>query len=197
MWIIFDVGNVIIQADHAITHKILQGYGVPKGRAEKFYKAPEYKEFCRGEITGKDFYSALVKKYLKFGLTYGQVVYAHNQHIYAADKNAIEIIKKLSKFDIAFLTDTNKWQTQRERELVDISVFSKTIFRSHETHMLKTDPGLFPYIIKKLKAKPADMLLIDDSPEKVKKAEQNGLRTICFESPNQLEKELKKQKLLD
>lgn len=39
---LFDVGNVIIDADHAITFKILQEYGVDPDRARLFYANDDY-----------------------------------------------------------------------------------------------------------------------------------------------------------
>ena len=188
---LFDVGNVMIEADHAITYKILEDFGVHSSNAEQFYSNTEYLEFNRGNISANDFYRILIEKYLKYSLTYEQVVWAHNQHIYAVSQDVEEILQTLSRHRISFTTDTNEWQTERERELIDLRKYSDSIFRSHEIHMLKIDQGLFPYLLKKLDAKAEEILFIDDSIEKVKIAENYGLLTLLFKDAAQLSNSLK------
>ena len=190
--LLFDVGNVIIDADHAITFKILEGFGVKPENAKLFYSNPQYQEFSRGRINEKEFYSLLIETYLKFSLTYDQVVYAHNQHIYALNKEVKKILDSLSRATLAFATDTNPWQTVRERELIDLRKYTDKIFRSHEIHMLKIDNGLFPYIINNLKEKPSEILLIDDSSEKIEVGKSYGLSTLQFKTAKQLESQLRR-----
>ena len=185
--IIFDVGNVIIKADDAITHRILSGYGVPRDRVKTFFENDEYKEFSRGNINGEEFYRALINRYLRFRLTYTQVVHAHNEHMYGVDSDVVDVIKKLlPNHRIVFLTDTNEWQTERERELIDLRNYSDFIFRSNEMHMLKSDDGTFPYVLAQLKVDPNEVLVVDDSPEKIRKASHYGLNTLQFKSSKQL-----------
>lgn len=195
MIILFDVGDVIIKGNHNITYKILQDYGVPEDRANMFFECKEYNEFARGNITGKELYKVLIKKYLKTPLTYEQIVHAHDEHIYDVDNDVLDVIEKVSKYKLAFLTDTNEWQTRREKELVNLKKYSNIIFRSHEIHMLKIDEGAFPYVLKQLKTKPDEVILIDDSPEKLQKAKEYGLQTIQFENAEQLVSNLKNKKI--
>ena len=187
---LFDVGNVIVDADHAITYKILGDFGVALNKAKLFYSNDEYLEFSRGRISADAFYQALTEKYLEFPLNYEQVVYAHNQHMYAANKEVEKIIGKMSSYKIGFVTDTNEWQTARERELVDLRKYSNIIFRSHELHMLKIDNGFFSYLASQLNERPENLLLIDDSPEKIALAEILGFHTITFKNPLQLSQAL-------
>lgn len=118
------------------------------------------------------------------------MVDAHNQHIYGVNKKVEDILAKLSPNQLAFVTDTNEWQTARERELVDLKQYSGLIFRSHEIHMLKTDDGFFPYLAQQLQREPRNLLLVDDSPEKIRLAEASGFSTITFKDANQLSQAL-------
>ena len=194
--IVFDVGNVVVKADHNITYTILQGYGVPKDKAKTFFDNEEYGEFSRGNIGGKSFYSALIKKYLQTPLTFEQVVTAHNKHLCGIDEHVVQIVARLPSQNLVFLTDTNEWQTERERELIDLRKYSRTIYRSHEIGMLKTDEACFPYLINQLKVKPSEILLIDDGLEKIVKAQASGLQTIQFLNSEQLLRDLKAKNLL-
>jgi len=194
--ILFDVGHVIIKSDHTITYKILKDHGVSEKNAKTFFTNKAYKDFSRGKINGKQFYQSLVDDYLQTPLSYEQVVNAHHKHIFALDKGVSRILSQLASKKLVFLTDTNAWQTEREKELVDLSIFSKTIFRSHEIHRLKTDPGCFPYIIKQLHCKPEQILLIDDNIKNIHLAQKHGLQTLHFIDAKQLREALKKKGLL-
>ena len=194
-FIVFDVGNVIVLADHAITHKILQDYGVPEDRAKLFFENEEYREFGRGRIDGNAFCKALIGKYFKTQLTFEQIVDAHNQHIYAVDEEVVKVLKRLKKSNrhsLAFLTDTNEWQNERVRILIDLREYSDKIFRSNDIHMLKTDNGCFPYVRRELKAEPHEILLVDDSLEKILKAQEGGWQTLQFLNSEQLATDLKR-----
>lgn len=184
-FIIFDIGNVIVNADHNITYKRLQEYGIPSDSSRKFFDNDEYKEFSRGNINGRSFYEALIR-YFGTSLTYNQIVKAHNEHLFGIDDNVVSILSRLPKESVVFLTDTNEWQTQRERELIDLTSYSDRIFRSHKIHMLKTDSNCFPHIIKRLGINPEKILLIDDSVEKVLMAQKYGLQTHQFTDSVQL-----------
>jgi FMN phosphatase YigB (HAD superfamily) len=188
--ILFDVGNVVINADESITHKLLQDLGVPKEQSELFYTNKAYFKFSRGNITGQDFYKSLVNEYLKTPLTYDQVVHAHNQHMYGFNEGVIQIIQGLTKYKISFATDTNEWQTAREKELIDLQLYSKSIFRSHELHKLKVDDGFFNDILKSLDVDSAEVLLIDDDSQKVNMARKQDLEGLIFENNAQLKKSL-------
>ncbi len=191
--ILFDVGNVILLANHKITHEILcKEYEVPAERAAKFFENEDYRNFSRGMIDGEEFYKRLVQNYLKTDLSYEEVVAAHDRHIYDVDSEVVEIIKSLSpKIRLGFVTDTNLWQTRREREMIDLARFSKEIFRSYESGMIKNDEGFFPYLLKVLGLKPSEILLIDDSPEKIKRAQENGFLTHTYENADKLKTFLK------
>lgn len=184
--IIFDVGNVIVEADHSITYRTLEAYGVPSQKARRFFDNSEYKEFSRGNIDGRSFYEALTQKYLEAEFAYEQIVDAHNKHLFGVDNKVIQILSKLPKEKLAFLTDTNEWQTERERELIDLRHYSSRIFRSHEMHMLKTDVSCFPYVVSQLGVKAAEILLVDDSIEKGLMAQGYGLKVHQFKGADGL-----------
>ncbi len=190
--ILFDVGNVVIQVDHSITNQVLEAYDVPKENMRLFFENGAYRAFSRGLITGENFYQTLIDQYLKYPLTYSQVVNAHNSHIYGVDKGVLKILSGLQKTMIAFVTDTNQWQTDREKQLVDLTEYSSIIFRSHISHKLKTDSDCFPFIIKKLDIKPKDILLVDDSLENLDSARTSGIRGLQFTGAEKLREELEK-----
>ena len=194
--IIFDVGNVIVKADHSLTHTILEGYGVPAERAQTFFKNQHYDDFGRGKIGGRDFYDALIRDYLKFRLSYEQVVSAHDAHLYDVDTDVLNIMSRIPRGNLAILTNTNTWQTARVRQLIDLTLYSDRILMSNKIKMLKTDDGCFPSVVGKFETEHGKIWLVDDNLENILKAQEHGLGTIHFENAEQLIRELEAKSLL-
>jgi len=197
--LLFDIGNVLIKADHGITLRKLAEYGVPEERAGGFFTNEGYKDFGRGRISGKEFYADLVGKYLRHPLTYGQVVQAHDAHMYAVDAGVMQLLDSLkncsSASKMAFWTDTNEWQTRREKELIDVSKYGPAI-RSDELRLLKRDADVFQRVLDVLEAEPEEVTLVDDSPEVCELAESNGLNAHVFKDSDGLERFLKSERHL-
>jgi len=201
--VLFDVGNVIIKGNFDLTYRKLEGYGVSRQNAERFYDNEDYHDFSRGKITALQFYDALANNHLQCpSLTYQQVVDAHDAQIYALDEDVVRIISELvsQRKDIAIITDTNEWQTRVEKELVDLTklgIPSERIFRSHEIGMLKTDEECFPYVLKQLGVDYPDVYLVDDRHEKIEMAQKHGLRTIKFTDSESLVTDLVARGLME
>ena len=194
--LLFDVGNVIVEADHEITHRKLQDFGIPIEKAQLFFKNAEYFDFGRGKIKGMEFYRAIIEKYLGIQLEYQQVKDAHDSHLHGIDRAVVAVLDRIPKSQLAFATNTNDWQTEREKRLIDLTSYSDKIFRSNEIQMLKTDDACFPYIVSQLQVESGQITLIDDNPENILKAQKHGLQTIQFSNAGQLLKELERRGII-
>ncbi|MDO8599206.1 MAG: HAD-IA family hydrolase [bacterium] len=199
--VLFDVGNVIIRSTHEITHAILRDYGVPYTTAVRYYVNDDYPNFARGRMTGDEF-GERTRERIGGGLTVEELRYAHDHHMYAVDRGTIDVLRLLRERGIAraVATDTNEWQTARERQLVDFRAphFDNVReFRSNELGALKADGGVFERILAEIDEDPAHVLFVDDSPEKVARAAALGMPTIRFESAAQLHRALIERGLLD
>ncbi len=187
--LLFDIGNVVIEADHEITHGLFVGYGVPEEKAVLFFRNKEYIAFARGDLTEREFYEATLK-HLNHQLSYEQVREAHDAHLIRVDKGVVDILDKVPRRKLAIATNTNAWQTAREKQLIDITKYSDHVFRSDEMHMLKGDKECFPYIAEKLGVERNNVVLIDDSSRNTEKAQEQGLRAILYTGAEQLSEEM-------
>lgn len=185
-WLVFDIGNVVARGDERICRGILRCLGVPYLNTSKIYSCSEYYEFLRGNLSPKEFYQILRDKYLHYPVTFEQVANAYSRSMYALDHGVVEILESLDRRSLAFLTDTNVWQEQNLARLVDLTLFSDHIFESHKIHRVKTDEDCFPFVVSQLGAEPGEILLIDDSAEKVEIANYHGLRTFHFMDSDRL-----------
>lgn len=188
--ILWDLGGVVILSDHVITFARLVQLGLPARLARKFFATPVYADFSRGRITEHWFYQHQISMNLGRPIGYDDMVAAHDAHMWAIDEDVVALMRRVTA-PLAFATDTNMWQTRRERELIDVRQFSDTVFRSDEIGSLKADPGCFARIVSALGEDPTTVLLIDDSWEKVAQADALGLQTIRYDAnAEQLEAEL-------
>lgn len=177
---VFDIGNVVITADHALTFHALEQDGVLPQNARRFFQNQAYKEFSRGRCSADHFYQALVATYLQTPLTYEQVVVAHDCHMFGVDSAVLDLIAQLPPSSVQFLTDTNEWQTAREQSLVDLRRYAQQIIRSHETHYLKSTPRCFAALLEHWQRPAQEILLVDDNPQIITLAQQHGLTTHLF-----------------
>lgn len=188
--VLFDVGNVIVRATHAITHVILEDYGIAPEVARRFFANEDYADFARGKLTGEEF-AYRTRRRLGSTLAYDQIRCAHDAHIYAKDEEVVAMLRALRERGVrlAFATDTNEWQTARERELVNLAAYGR-VFRSHDLGALKVDGGVFERILAELDEEPSHVLFVDDSPEKVARAAALDMVTHRFTSAAALRDEL-------
>jgi len=192
-FIVFDIGNVVCFGDETICRGLLYNCGVPFLNTAEIYSCHDYYEFLRGRISSQEFHIALVRKYLGYPASYEQVHHAFKMAMYAADQGVVDILSRLDGQSLAFLTDTNVWQDERMRELVALEKYAdpSRIFKSHEMGMVKTDEMCFPYVLSQLGDKAEEVLLIDDSSEKVNTAKQHGWQTHRFVNSGELSGYLK------
>jgi FMN phosphatase YigB (HAD superfamily) len=98
---------------------------------------------------------------------------------------------------VVFVTDTNSWQTARQQQLIDLHRYGAAVFCSNELGKLKADADFFPTLLdleffRQRGLKASDTLFIDDSEEKVVRAQEVGIPCIQFRSAMQLEESLTK-----
>ena len=183
---LFDVGHVVLNADEALTFAFLENLGVPKQPAESFFSHREYLEFARGNMSGQDFYRVMIERYLKTPLTYQQVVQALGQHLCGVNAEVLEMVQRLPKERVAFATDTNEWQTAKERQFIELGDFGQHIFRSFELHKIKTDDGYLLEIAHALGESVENIVLVDDDAKNVLAAQAVGMQGLVYKNPAQL-----------
>jgi len=117
--VLTDLGNVVVLANHVVTHAHLVREGVPYKLAKQFFTIPEYADFARGKCTGAQYYFALLKV-LDRDRHPRHIRFDHDIHMYAVDEDVCDLIERIAEdIPLAVATDTNIWQTRRvEQELL-------------------------------------------------------------------------------
>lgn len=75
---------------------------------------------------------------------------------------------------------------------IDLSQYFDIILVSYMVKARKTEKEGFEYLIKKIGAKPKEIVFLDDSEKNLLAAAKLGINTILFKNKEQLIRELKK-----
>jgi len=105
----------------------------------------------------------------------------------------MEVVKKIksSGFIVAILSDQTNWLDDLNQRTPFYQHFDH-VFNSFYLKKTKRDPSLFRDICVQLGLKPEEILLVDDSPDNIKRAASEGLKTIHFKGVSEFEKEIQK-----
>ena len=112
---------------------------------------------------------------------------------HAPIKKTIEIIKKLKMqgYKIAVLSNVTDMYANHHRDRKDYSLFH-FVFLSFELGMRKPEKEIYEHVVKEMKVKFEECIFIDDKEVNLVTARNLGMKTILFQSAEQMEKELKK-----
>jgi len=111
----------------------------------------------------------------------------------------VDILQSLKQAGYPLYALSN-WSAEtfaRIRHKYDFLNWFDTILLSGEVKLIKPDPQIFQLFLARVNRKAKDCLFIDDSPANIVAANALGFQTILFESPRQLERELKGRGLLE
>ncbi len=199
--IVFDLGSVLIEEDWlGVDKEFKEKFGISTLVRSGYGKdiVDLYDEVIVGKKNMEDVFKAIckskgLKRDAKELCEFYRKTYRKHKTI---DAEMINLVKKLHrKFRLACLTDTTHihFETHREEGILDL--FDEC-FGSHQIGMDKRDKRTFTTLLKSLKAKPEEVLFIDDNIENVENAISIGINAILFKNFNQLESELKKLSII-
>ncbi|HMX21091.1 MAG TPA: HAD family phosphatase [Anaerolineales bacterium] len=190
---IFDFGNVFVKWDiHALYNRFF-----PNPQAvESFLEEIRFHEWNAHQDAGrpfKDGIAILSEKYPH----YADLIQAYDTHwedsITHMYHGTVEILRRLKGegWPIYLLSNfsAEKFPLMRERYEF-LNLFDDMII-SGEHKLIKPDPAIFQLTLERIDRKASECLFIDDSLANIETARNMGFHTIHFQSPEQLERDLK------
>ena len=191
--IIFDLGGVILHGGYLdfIKH-YCHACLTPAG--QKRISELE-RRVNLGDLTEHQFYRE-IEKVFDVHLTPQEM---HNVIVnqMSTDQGLLHLIPKLKKTKIALFTNSINHMAQdviRLRRIPTKKLFDK-VFVSSELHLVKPDRKAYSYVLKKLKVKPVEALMVDDRLENIRGARKLGIQGIVYKNFRQFKRELKKYEL--
>jgi FMN phosphatase YigB (HAD superfamily) len=205
--VLFDIGNVLMLADHNRTIEAFIAAGVYPNRAKEYFNREDYITLAEGRIGWEDYCELLRQDWLR-QLDSSDIFQIHACHIYAIDNGVYSLIQQLrEKVPIIFVTNTCYPEWEKYVRLDNFGIFqSYPVWRSDKEHCLKSQRGVLDDIIgrwipenARLRLLAHEVLFIDDSESNLEAASRAG---ICsrFNYPERrpwrLEQELRKLHLI-
>lgn len=192
--IIFDLSEVIISGYHGVEIVIEQNTNVS---AECFLKRKKdtiefFLDTMRGKHTEDEYLEYLIKD-TSWNIDKDTLKRLIRKNLNIPVEGTMDIIKNLSdKYNLILLSDhVKEWVEYMYSDNLDLSIFKHKYF-SYDCKKIKSDEGVFKYIINDQKINPEETIFIDDYESNVKVANEAGIRGIVFKDANQLKNELEK-----
>ena len=200
--LVFDLGGVVVELDFKpFIDKVLSKSPYYNDQKKIFFLMEFWKEveiFDKGLISEEEFYRLACNKLSVRKISKIEFYEAFNSVMSRANEEVIDVIKKLRalhRFKIIALSNVNKTHIdhaiQKKNFLVFLKLFDEMIF-SYEVHMIKPEPEIFQYTIKKAGCRPEEIAFIDDNLTNINAARKLGIVGIHFANLKNLIEELKK-----
>lgn len=200
--IIFDLGGVVIDLDFSnFYNKIISQSPLNKPQTPimlEFFRQSDM--YHQGKMTDDEFYQLACDLLQVCMLNQSEFFDAFNSIISGYNSNVSEIIKRIresNQYKLIALSNVNSshWDYILNKKWDFINWFDELIL-SHETHLIKPNPKVFEYAIKKAGCKPEQILYIDDGLNNIRSAIELGIIGIKFTNSEELLEELKKFKII-
>lgn len=200
--IIFDLGGVVIDLDFSnFYNKIISQSPLNKPQTPimlEFFRQSDM--YHQGKMTDDEFYQLACDLLQVCMLNQSEFFDAFNSIISGYNSNVSEIIKRIresNQYKLIALSNVNSshWDYILNKKWDFINWFDELIL-SHETHLIKPNPKVFEYAIKKAGCKPEQILYIDDGLNNIRSAIELGIIGIKFINSEELLEELKKFKII-
>jgi HAD superfamily hydrolase (TIGR01509 family) len=191
--IIFDIGRVLIRVD---VNRAVAGLGsslsmTPQEVWSAIEKNPSWHDWMAGRISPRDWYLQVTKR-IGATLTFDQFTSAWNQALDPQPIQSDAFLQELSNnYHLALLSNTDPiHMTYAETHYPFFQFFPKRIY-SFQVGATKPDPVIYREALKACKVKADEAIYIDDVPAYTEAAQRLGMTGIVFQSPEQLQSDLR------
>ncbi len=192
--LIFDLGGVIMHGGYLdFIHQYLGKHLAPAAK-----KRIEYLEHQvnLANISETEFYR-LIQKEFAVHLTPAQM---HKKIVskMKANKALVKYIGSLKKEKIALFSNSighMALEVLKQRHLAGRKLFDR-IFLSNVMHMAKPSKASYEFVVRHLKVKPHQALMVDDRADNITAAKKAGLQGIIFKNVSQFKKALNNYQLV-
>lgn len=193
--IIFDIGGVSIYDNPMpFFSKLEKKHGVSKEKIYKYtFDTNEWtKQYNKGLISEKELWKRLESK----GILKKEILNEIRKNWRSFLKSipgTIKIVKKLKKkYKVYALSNVDKGTVAYMKKQYKIYNLFHGVALSCDVGMVKPEPGIYKFVLKKFNLKHNECIFIDNRPKNIRGAARAGIKSILFTSPEKLEKELRR-----
>lgn len=192
--IIFDLGGVVMHGGYLgfINHYCAPCL-TPLGRKKI---ADLEHRVNLGEITESRFYR-LLREVFGLHLTAAQMRRQIVRKM-RADRALLRLLPRLHPAKVALFTNSignMALDVLHSRRIPSRKLFDR-VFVSSQIHFAKPDRAAYRYVLRKLRVKPREALMVDDRLENIRGARKAGMQGIVYKNSRQFRRELKRFELV-
>lgn len=190
--IIFDLGGVLFtNGTKQFIQDISKKYNLDPELVKEIMDGDVGSQYREAKITRDEFWKiALEKLNLPENIDNLEEQWISGYELIEGTKDIILELAK--KYKVYYLSDNVRERVDRINNKYNfLEWFEDGIF-SHEVGVRKPNPEIYKYALKKARVNPNEAVLIDDKQSALEPAQEIGITSILFETPEQLRKKLTK-----
>ncbi len=191
--IIFDIGRVLIRVD---VSRAMDGLAsglslTPQDVWSAIEKDPHWIDWQEGRISPRDWHLHLTKR-LGTSLTFEQFSEVWNRALDPEPIHSELFLEKLSRnYRLALLSNTDPIHMSYEEARFPFFRFFPIRIYSYRVGASKPDPVIYRQALQACKVRAEEAVYIDDIAAYVEAAQRLGMTGIVFQSPEQLQSDLR------
>jgi 2-haloacid dehalogenase len=197
--ILFDFGNVLLEWNPRFMYR--RYFPNDEAAMEQFLQEVNFMEWNAQQDKGRTFAEGIAELSREFP-HYSELIQAYhdnwNDSIGDSLEGTVEIMKRLKQAGYSVYGLSN-WSAETFPLVRDKFVFFELlddIILSGEVGQIKPHPEIYEIALRRIGRPASDCLFIDDAIANIEQARRMGFNVIHFQTPEQLETELKTLKLL-
>ena len=191
--IIFDIGRVLIRVDISrAMDGLASGLSLtPQVVWSAIEKDPRWLDWQEGRISPRDWHLHLSKR-LGTSLTFEQFTEVWNRALDPHPIHSESFLEKLSKnYHLALLSNTDPIHMSHEEARFPFFRFFPIRIYSYRVGASKPDPVIYRQALLACKVRAEEAVYIDDVAAYAETAQRLGMTGIVFQSPEQLQSDLR------
>jgi len=191
--IIFDIGRVLIRVDIS---RAMGGLAsgltlTPQEVWSAIEKDPHWLDWQEGRISPRDWHLHLTKR-LGASLTFEEFSEVWNRALDPKPIHSEAFLEKLSKnYRLALLSNTDPIHMSQEEARFPFFRFFPVRIYSYQVGASKPDPIIYRQALQACKVRAKEAVYIDDVAAYAEAARRLGMTGIVFQSPEQLQTDLR------
>jgi len=191
--VIFDIGRVLVRVDVSRAMSgLAQGMTLaPEEIWSALEKDPRWPDWQEGRMTPRDWHLHVAKR-LGGSLTFEQFTEVWNRALDPKPIQEDSFLENLSKrYRLALLSNTDPIHVARLEASYDFMRYFRTRLYSCAVGASKPNPLIFQEALRACKVNAKEAVYIDDVPAYAEAAQRLGMTGIVFQSPEQLQSDLR------
>ena len=191
--IIFDMGMVLVDFRWRALFHDMGLYGERFERmADATVRDPVWNEFDRGIWTDQMMLDAFIERAPELESEIREIFYNRFPELLRKYDYSDEWLEGLKKagYKIYILSNFSRKGIEEAAKELDYMSKADGAVISYEVKMIKPDPGIYEYLLKKYDINPEKAVFIDDNKDNIEAAQKLGIRGILFKGKKDADEQL-------